>query len=266
MDNRSVRALFRTRTRRFLGSRSRERRLLAQALASISSTGWPCVIVGGLPRSLAIPGSKLSPRDVDVVVGGVSTEDLRGAFGEMVTRDTKFGGLVLNVHGWRLDIWALEETWGFRTGIVPAPSFENLPLTTFLNIDAIAMELNPRPGRPRRIFECGFFDAILNRVVEVNLEDNPHPVSCVRRALSIASRLGFAIGPRMVHFVHQYRNDMDWESMVLPTSPLDHGTHVTNWLKAIESYRQRGRRDPLVVPPIRWIQTTLWQDAPQPTK
>lgn len=67
----------------------------------------------------------------------------------------------------------------------------------------MAAELPPLSGRPTRVYERGFFRAIHERTVDVNLEDNPSPVLCLVRSLDLAARLHFAIGPRLARFARR---------------------------------------------------------------
>jgi hypothetical protein len=80
-------------------------------------------------------------------------------------------------------------------------NFLTLPQTTFLNVEAVAAELNPRATRSRRLFSCGFFEGIATETIEINLEENPFPDLCVIRSLLTAARLGFAIGPKLAKYL-----------------------------------------------------------------
>ena len=59
-------------------------------------------------------------------------------------------------------IWPLGLTWAFRNGHSGPPSFESLSTTTFLNVEAIAVELWPAKGQGRHVFENHFFDAVMS--------------------------------------------------------------------------------------------------------
>ena len=62
-----------------------------------------------------------------------------------------------------------------------------MPKTTFLNVEAVAVELNPRPTRSRKLYESGFFEGVATETIEINLEENPFPDLCVARSLLTAA-------------------------------------------------------------------------------
>lgn len=169
-------------------------------LQLIQRLGLPAVVFGGGLRDLAL---SLRPRDVDIVVDADSLDPLFADLREFPHRQTRFGGFHFRIHGWRLDIWTLRETWAFKSGIVSPPSFSNLPKTTFLNVEAVAADLLPQEGGTRKLYANGFFEALASQVVETNLENNPFPDLCVVRALLTAVRLDFDIGPRLARYISE---------------------------------------------------------------
>ena len=180
------------------------------------------VFFGGTLRSLLI--SRLNdqkpgrPRDIDLVVKGCTTEQLSDSFEQIVTRETRFGGLQLQHQHWQFDVWPLEKTWAFVEDQKEAGGFDELPETTFLNLEAIAVEVWPRSGKGRVVFsgDDQFFEGIANRVVELNREANPFPSLCVVRSLVLAARLNFSIGPRLANYIVKYAKQysaMDYETV-----------------------------------------------------
>src|SRR5262245_6440203 len=113
----------------------------------IRRNGWRAVLFGGTLRSLLI--SRLvhqragRPRDVDIVVQGPPLEILRHLFEKLITRETRFGGLQLRKAEWLFDVWPLDRTWAIVEDKVGLPSFSYLPRTTFLNVEAVAVEVWP---------------------------------------------------------------------------------------------------------------------------
>jgi hypothetical protein len=172
------------------------------ALAA-SMRNIPIFMFGGTLRDLYYYGSL--PRDLDLVV---DTEDLTAflePFRANFVRTTRFGGWQFVFGQWKLDIWPLAATWAFREGIVSPATFATLPKTTFLNIEAIAAELKPRPMQPRRIYESCFFQGMVSKTLEINLKVNPFPELCVVRALLTAARFDFFIGPDLAGYLISYR-------------------------------------------------------------
>jgi hypothetical protein len=183
---------------------------IARTIGEIKEKRWPAVFFGGTLRSLLI--SRLTrdmpgrPRDIDIVLGGTTIEQLEHQFDQWIWRRTRFGGLALRRKGWQFDLWPVNETYAFKQTGEPEPEFADLPKTTFLNIEAIAVEVWPQPGRPRRIYSWDdqFFTGILTRTLEVNRRDNPYSELSVLRALVMANHLKWKIGPRLGRFLARH--------------------------------------------------------------
>lgn len=180
---------------------------IVDTLRELQETNARAVFFGGTLRSLL--ASRMfchkagRPRDVDIVVSGALIEDLRERFEEIISRTTRFGGLQLQRLGWQFDVWPLDRTWAFVNDAVVDPEFEHLPSTTFFNLEAIAVEVWASPGKPRAIYsgDDQFFEGLMDRVLEINREENPYPELCVVRALVMSSGLEFQIGPRLAKYV-----------------------------------------------------------------
>lgn len=160
------------------------------------------VLFGGVLRDLAIFGPAAQPRDIDVVVTGVSEALLFATLQPFVQRRTRFGGLQLSSAGVEVDLWPLESTWGLTHLRIFRPSFADLPNTTFLDIEAVVAGVPLRGQEPGPFHEAGFFDSIERRTIDINLEANPYPLLCLAKSLNLASRLGFSIGPGLSQFAY----------------------------------------------------------------
>lgn len=178
---------------------------------SAARTGWRPLLFGGTLRDLCLKWSA-PPRDLDFVVPGATVEQLSEEFAEHVERRTRFGGLRLRIRSLPVDIWPLEQTWAFRAGLVE-PEPEALPRTTFLNIEAAAIELRPRPGQGRALYATGFFESFASSSLEINLEENPFPALCTARALLTARKLRFSIGPRLAAYLAHHGTCMPLEEV-----------------------------------------------------
>lgn len=180
---------------------------VVEVAETIRLRGWKAVLFGGTLRSLLISrllhGRSGRPRDVDLVIQGPPLEVLRCLFAKIVTRETRFGGLQLRQAEWLFDVWPLERTWAIVEDNVTWPTFAYLPRTTFLNVEAVAVDVWPPPGQPREIYsgDDQFFRAVLDRVVEVNRAENPFPQLCVVRSLVMANDLDFRIGPKLARYI-----------------------------------------------------------------
>jgi len=189
---------------------SRWKKSISDTIEEIRDHRWDAVFFGGTLRSLLTSrletNSPGKPRDVDIVMNGASLECLRKTFEKYISRETRFGGLQLQRIDWQFDVWPLKETFALKDNPVITPSFEDLPKTTFFNVEAIAVEVWPKRGCKRKIFSSDdqFFRGVINRVIEVNREQNPFPELCVIRAIVMATRLQWRIGPRLLRYLAKH--------------------------------------------------------------
>jgi hypothetical protein len=183
------------------------KRPVVEMLRELKDVSPNAVLFGGTLRSLLVsrlfarrPGR---PRDVDIVIAGSSIDGLREVFRSRIARETRFGGLQLRHLHWQFDIWPLNKTWALVNDGVQQPGFATLPETTFFNLEAVAVDVWPRPGQPREIYSGNeqFFRGILTRTLEINREHNPYPTLCVVRALVLAAAIDFRLGPRLAAYI-----------------------------------------------------------------
>lgn len=187
--------------------RRRWKRPILQTIDVLRESDWHSVFFGGTLRSLLVSYLARTPyarpRDIDIVVGIQSVDAIYERFASCVHRKTRFGGLQIHRAEWQFDLWPLNKTWAFVEDSTPLPSFEDLPKTTFFNLEAIAVELWPSRGKPREIYsgDDQFFAGLLDRVIEVNRSANPFPELCVVRSFVLAHSLSFRIGPRLAAYI-----------------------------------------------------------------
>jgi hypothetical protein len=180
---------------------------IGQTLREIRKAKIRAVLFGGALRSLVLSrlryGRLGRPRDLDIVIAGTNVGELADRFRSIVVRETRFGGLQLRRMNWHFDVWPLDRTWAFQRGGAKEARFEALPSTTFFNLEAVAIDVWAKPGHAREIYsgDDQFFDGIISRTLEINLEENPFPSLCVVRALVMAEVTGFAIGPRLARYL-----------------------------------------------------------------
>lgn len=163
--------------------------------------GLDGVVFGGVIRDIIFNGPSAFPRDVDVVLADQSFPAFQREFYNFLVHKNRFGGLYLRMGYVDFDVWALSNTWAFKNLNIYEPSFENLPKTTFLTIDSIAVELWPKKGKARQIYECGFFESIENRTIDLNLPDNPFPALCVLRTLVLSRKLQFRVTDALAEYI-----------------------------------------------------------------
>jgi len=194
---------------------------ITSTVDEIRAKKWHSVFFGGTLRSLLL--SRLTknmlgrPRDVDIVVRGVSLPDLENQFSKYISRQTRFGGVQLRRVNWQFDVWPLDRTFALSDGRHNRPGFLDLPGSTFLNLEAVAVEVWPRPGHARVIYsgDDQFFHGIISRTIEINREENPFPELCVVRSLVLAAKLQWnsgnqpwKIGPKLLRYLVAHGTQM----------------------------------------------------------
>jgi hypothetical protein len=196
----------------FLGEEGPHQSILS-ALDRARKKDWRLFLFGGVLRDVLILGLRHKPRDIDVVIMNGSSEELAEALQPYIRRRTRFGGFQLELDRWNFDVWPLYSTWAFAHDQRLLPSPDNLPKTTFLNVEAIAVSVDPR-GRVGEIFENGFFEAVKKRTLEINLEENPYPALAAVRAMATATRLRYSLSPRLARYILEVERDQGADALV----------------------------------------------------
>ena len=203
----------RARLGRFVGIDSkRHYPHLYSVLEDIRNNNFPAFLCGGAVRDMLLCNNSI-PRDLDIILGYVSREQLQTLFPDHIKGETSLGGLKLQVKDWSIDMWPIQDTWAFKEGKIIGKGFSDYPKITFLNIDAIAIQLFSKRRQKREIYSKGFFEAITERTIELNFEENPTPAECIVRALRIANKFKFVIGPRLARYMVSYTNQMEIEEL-----------------------------------------------------
>jgi hypothetical protein len=195
---RQFQADVRHRLRHFLWDAKNRKAARAQAIRRIIERGWRSCLFGGVVRDVVVKSPWVETRDIDIVVADVSVNELNDAFSDVVVRQTRFGGLTLNIQGWIFDIWPLHTTWGSQFFPLFANTFAILPKTTFFSIEAIAVELQAVSGVPRVIYQERFVQSVNERKIMLNLPENPYPELCIVRAFALAKKLDFGLDTTLV--------------------------------------------------------------------
>ena len=227
---------------RFLTGDSLRRKPVRDVLHQMTCCHWNAFLFGGVARDILRFGIKARVRDVDVVADAPANA-LYEHLQTYVKRRTRFGGLHMVNERWLFDVWPLADTWAFRECHIAHADFERLPKTTFLNVEAVAVELKPRRGRKRSIYSHGFFEAFLNEVVDINLRENPYPGLCVVRSLLTAERLDFAIGITLADYILEEFGNTDIEQF-LSVQKSHYGCHMVgkhqllHWIHDIRDQRK----------------------------
>jgi|SRR5580698_1201981 hypothetical protein len=254
--------LLRKRVSGFLLSKSLRRAPLINLLRRIAEQRLDAVLFGGTLRDLMRYGPRRDPRDVDVVVDGASVEQLALLFSDVLVRRTRFGGLHLNTKGWMIDIWPLSDTWAVRERRAGAGDFEALTRTTFLNVEAVTIELKIGGDR-RKLHSSGFFEGHRRQVLDINLEENPFPELAAVRALITAAKLQYSLSRRLASYVIHYAKKTPLEQLVsvqlnhYGTARLDED-RIYFWTETLRGQLATGSE--IRVPVTKPIQLALWPE------
>ncbi|MCJ7777731.1 MAG: hypothetical protein MUP16_05400 [Sedimentisphaerales bacterium] len=193
---------------------SRRYHPIHEVLKEIHQFRESAFLCGGAVRDILLSGRQFAPRDLDIIFAYLSKNKIESLLKGYKSRRTKFGGISIKVRDWNLDIWPLLETWAFKEQLVRGTCIADFPKTTFLDVDAVAVELFTKRGRTRRIYSKGFFEAILNKTIDINFEENPYPAICIVKSLVIADRYKFALGPKLAKYIEYHAGQIEMEELL----------------------------------------------------
>jgi len=243
---------------------------IAAMACDLKKLAVPAVIFGGTLRSLMLGRLARTPRfgrprDLDIVVANANMETLRERLQQHVVRQTRFGGLQLQRSDWHFDLWPVDQTWAIVQDQELEANFQTLPRTTFFNLEAIAVDLWAEPGRRRAIYsgDDRFFEGLIDRTLEINLEDNPFPALCVVRSLVFASTTRFWMGPRLAHYLTAHR-EVVGESELEAIQHQHYGeirvsrSEMRTWLNHVAAAHERAPQERVKLPMTGPL--TLWDD------
>lgn len=258
----------RARVGRFVANRAKWCSSIHEALRRIRKIEPGAFLCGGAVRDILLSDSRnhVIPRDLDIVLRDGQTQNVADSFSDCTKRWNCYGGVSIHVRDWSIDAWPLEKTWAFQKKYVDGRGFGDFPKSTFLNIEAVAIQLFCRKGQKRAIYSNGFFEAILNRTIEINLKENPNPATSVVRSLSVAKRFQFAIGPKLAGYITHCANQIGPQQLL----ELYQGRYrpaglsvneLWSYIKAIEEQLRISAREPVRLPVSdyeRGVQSELW--------
>ena len=245
----------RARISRFVSDNSKWCSYRYKALQKIREFKGKAFLCGGAVRDILLSDSRnnIIPRDLDIILGYAEINNVADSFSDCTKRWNCYGGVSIQVKDWSIDIWPLDKTWAFKNNYVEGKGFSDFPKTTFLNIEAVAIQLFCSKGKKREIYSKGFFEAILDRTIEINLEENPNPRTCIVRSLSVAKKFKFAIGPNLARYIKHYANQIDLEELlelykVRYRSIQLSFNELYSCIKAIEEQLRISDREPVQLP------------------
>lgn len=177
-------------------------------------------LFGGFLRDLHLFGEREHFRDVDIVVQGLDSIQLSSVFSPYNPSLNSLGGLKFHRNGTSFDVWPIEITWAYKQfGLTP--SFDTLPLTTFLNMEAITA-VTYRDGQ-HAVVESGYFDGVARMTIDLNFIPNPNPPAAIMKTLILGGRLGFGLSSRLLQYISQNR-ESDLQNRIMH----EHNRHYSD--------------------------------------
>lgn len=146
-------------------------------------------VLGGLVRDIARRGPAGFKSDVDLVIAASPTRVAKLAR-DLEASENRFGGYSMSTPHWKIDFWALRNTWAHKQGHVHILHMEDVIKCTFFTYDAIAYDISERQIYAHEDYVA---DLLTGRL-EINLLPNPSTqgnlVRAVRRMLAHNLRAG----------------------------------------------------------------------------
>lgn len=201
-----------TSIRNYLKHQSSDRMFVKQELDSLVARLPGTAIFGGMLREFALGNARRFLSDIDLVTLAAQ-RDIAKVVEHLSPVRNKFGGFRFVIAKQSFDIWAFDDTWAFKQGLVKATNVDDLLKTTFFNLDASLLQLSGN-NRCLQSDECQW--GIENRVLEVNLAENPYPDRMVKRAIRLSFERDLAIGPALATYIakHAQLCKLNWLNRV----------------------------------------------------
>jgi hypothetical protein len=233
-------------------------------LRRVEAAGFSSFLFGGLLRDLMTASPLAQPRDIDIVIDCLRREEIEDLARDFAIRANRFGGIRV-MSRIPIDLWCLRDTWAFTQGLWPrAP--ENLPKTTFLNVEAVVASITPRDGKVgRRIYSAGFFEAIDSQTLRLNCPDNPYPALCIVRTIVMARRLDFWLEPGLGEYLVREVSGVSEEDLEQAQrshyGAIRYGSREVRRLISDVAEQLESGYDRIILPGSRKSQKNMWQTS-----
>lgn len=177
---------------------ARLRRLLADQFIEMGRVA----IIGGFVRDMARHGRDSFRSDIDLVIEAPRSEVEKLAI-KLQARPNQFGGYAYQHPHWKVDFWALENTWAVVQGHVEADRLEDLVHSTFFDCDAVLYDLTNK----KVLAAEGYFERLARNQIEINLRPTPSADGNVLRAVRRVFCWGAQPGPKLHDFILETLDD-----------------------------------------------------------
>ncbi len=196
----------------YLGRRTVGRPKLKATIADVISALPDSVIFGGMIREFALGNARGFVSDIDLV-STASQSQISLAVSQYHAVRNKFGGFRFVIEKQRFDVWSLSDTWAFRNGFATGETFADLLTTSFFNVDAACYHV-----RGRELHCLPDYDRwIQERILDINLLQNPQPPRMARRALVLIQTRQLGVTRRLAEYIaiHVGNQTLTWSDQLL---------------------------------------------------
>lgn len=167
-------------------------------------------LIGGAIRDLARLGRNGFSSDLDFVIHSSNRGRFQDAMATVHAKPNRFGGFALPFHGWKVDVWHLEDTWARTVGLRQVEKLSDLLKCTFFDWDSVVFDV-----RTRHIsFGDDYLTRLRSNVMDLCLEQNPNPSGSLVRALRRAALWNVRFGPNLTEFSRRNLGTLDWAALV----------------------------------------------------
>ncbi len=148
-------------------------------VAPMMEVGRVCLF-GGVVRDLMLQNASHFSSDLDFVIEVENESKFNKLVKELNPIQNSFGGFRTSINGCKVDFWDVRNTWvnQYET-LVNVNTLECLMNTTFFNLDAAIYVLPEKKVYIKDSFHRGIED----KVLDINLKQNPHPDGAAVRAI-----------------------------------------------------------------------------------
>ena len=162
--------------------------------------GWVRDQIYNLESDVFVGG----PRDIDLVVQGIETQDLL-AYAPLNVRSTIFGGIQSLSSPIPFDLWPLHETFLIKH-FNKEPTFANLLKSTDFNINSALFF--PEQGQERsKVLDGGMLEALGGHSLAFNCSSLPFPTIQCGRLAAYAVKFSLKLAPSVRLFMLEVISD-----------------------------------------------------------
>lgn len=218
-------SVLRKRLRRLLFHNKRPDRpeLHSVILPMLSEVG-SLALIGGAIRDVALRGGENFRSDLDFVMFDGDLAAFHALMVSLNATPNRFGGYGLRFARWKVDIWALENTWAHTAGHKRVETISDLLDCTFFNWDAAIFNLTDCTLHTRK----HYLSTLRKRVLEVNLLANPNPKGSLVRALRRGRLWNTYFGERLTEFTREEIRRHSWDELLkIETTAFRHSSLAT---------------------------------------